>query len=245
LISHGFFKSLLFLQIGYVIHIISNIQDPRMYGSLGKSHFYLQVQIKVSLFALCGQMFSNGIVTKEAILNLYVRKSVRILLLLLFIVRLIMTFFYSYRLWVRMFKYGGLTITISQSSLMVKLVSYILRLFSIVFMWWLNLNLSIVPSFFVQEARLSALVLLSLRSVLYGYIKSYKHRLLISKFYSDYFLIFNRNFFISLKFIEIFKYRLNNNLFGSVKLLTLRVNLYMKGINYTILLIIILLVFLW
>lgn len=98
LISHGFFKSLLFLQIGYMMHLMISLQDPRMFMAVGKSHWYLQVQLKISLLTLCGQVFTNGMVTKEAILGLYVDGTVSILTVFLFILRLMMTFLYSYRL---------------------------------------------------------------------------------------------------------------------------------------------------
>jgi len=57
LVSHGFFKRLLFLQVGYLIHLSSRQQDRRGWGGLGGSQNIIQLQIKVSLFSLCGLFF--------------------------------------------------------------------------------------------------------------------------------------------------------------------------------------------
>lgn len=98
LISHGFFKRLLFLQIGYLMHAMNSNQDPRKASNLATLHYYLQVQIKASLLTLCGQMFSNGMVTKEAIIGLYLSRRINLGLVVLFYVSILITLFYSYRL---------------------------------------------------------------------------------------------------------------------------------------------------
>jgi len=70
LISHGFFKSLLFIQVGYLIHQAAGQQDPRDYLHGGRVDFFIQLQLLVSLFRLCGLFFTNGLVTKDLIIEL-------------------------------------------------------------------------------------------------------------------------------------------------------------------------------
>lgn len=244
LISHGFFKRLLFLQIGYLIHSISSQQDPRMFIVLGKNHLYLQVLMKTRLLTLSGQMFANGMVTKEAILNLYMSGSLSVLTAAVFVVRLIITFLYSYRLWLSLFKFGPSVTFIRQGRLLIKVVRVLLVITSVSYMWWLGANLVIFPSSFTHEGRLASVFLVLTASVLYGFIKGYKHRLLSSKFFRDYLLVNTRNAFMPVKFLELLHYRLNRKAFIGLKIVTLRFNLYIKGINMTTVFIIVMLVFL-
>jgi NADH-ubiquinone oxidoreductase chain 5 len=98
LVSHGFFKSLLFLQIGILIHSICSQQDPREYSLTHKRGFLLQAQVKVRLFSLCGLFYTNGLVTKDALLEFTASSSLGRLVFFFFILRIVITFFYSYRI---------------------------------------------------------------------------------------------------------------------------------------------------
>lgn len=70
LISHGLFKRLLFLQVGFLIHVRLRQQDCRQFCGAGRTPSLLQIQLGVSLTSLCGLFFTNGLVTKDAILEL-------------------------------------------------------------------------------------------------------------------------------------------------------------------------------
>nr|AJI44487.1 NADH dehydrogenase subunit 5 [Acrobeles complexus] len=245
LISHGFFKSLLFLQIGYMMHSMSSLQDPRMFMALGKGHFYLQVQMKISLLALCGQMFTSGMITKEVILNHYMYGTLSVLMVILFMVSLMLTFLYSYRLWLSLFKGSSVTVFVTQSSFLVKGVSCGLVILSASYMLWLSFNFVIIPPLFVNEGASSTVMLVVIVLGLYSYTKNYKHSLLSSKFTSDYALLEVCKLLFPVKFVEMLHFSFNSKLFVSLKLSTLRLNLYMKGANTTALLFIILLVLFW
>lgn len=65
LVSHGFFKSLLFLQVGYIMHLFLGQQDSRGFGGAGRGSWVIQTQLFLSLSALCGLFFSRGLVTKD------------------------------------------------------------------------------------------------------------------------------------------------------------------------------------
>jgi hypothetical protein len=106
-----------------------------MFMALGKRHLYLQALIKTRLLTLCGQMFANGMVTKEAILNHYIGGSLSGLTVIVFMVRLIITFLYSYRLWLSLFKFGAVSTFVGQGRLLIKSVSFMLVIISVTYMW--------------------------------------------------------------------------------------------------------------
>lgn len=99
----------------------------------------------------------------------------------------------------------------------------------------------IIPAFFTHEGSLASVFLVLTAGVLYVFIKRYKHRLLSSKFFSDYVLTNARNVFIPVKFLELLHYRLNRKAFVGIKLVALRLNLYIKGMNMTTVFIIVVL----
>jgi NADH:ubiquinone oxidoreductase subunit 5 (subunit L)/multisubunit Na+/H+ antiporter MnhA subunit len=70
LISHGFFKKLLFIQVGYFMHQAKRQQDPRDFLQRGRMDYFVQLQLIVRFFRLCGLFFFNGLVTKDLILEL-------------------------------------------------------------------------------------------------------------------------------------------------------------------------------
>jgi hypothetical protein len=82
-------------------------------------------------------------------------------------------------------------------------------------------------------------------SGVYGFTKRYKHGLLISKFTRDSVLYSVLRLLIPVKFIELLQYRFNRKAFISLKLVSLRLNLYMKGMSITTVVFIVLVVLLW
>lgn len=57
LVSHALFKSCLFIQVGYIIHCNYGQQDGRGYGYNGRLPIFMQLQLLVTLFCLCGLIF--------------------------------------------------------------------------------------------------------------------------------------------------------------------------------------------
>ena len=80
LFNHAFFKALLFLTAGYIIHAVSNEQDMRQMGGLGRLMPLPYVMISIGSFALTGFPFLAGFYSKEKILELfYSRVSLNII----------------------------------------------------------------------------------------------------------------------------------------------------------------------
>jgi NADH-quinone oxidoreductase subunit L len=74
-VTHAFFKALLFLGAGAVIHALHGEQDIRKMGGLGKKLPALAIVFLVGSLALAGLPFSAGFFSKDAILVAVYMKS--------------------------------------------------------------------------------------------------------------------------------------------------------------------------
>nr|AGY95421.1 NADH dehydrogenase subunit 5 [Hypodontus macropi] len=149
LVSHALFKSCLFMQIGYIIHSNYGQQDGRGYGNNGNLPMFMQLQLLVTLFCLCGLVFSSGMVSKDMILELFFMNNYFMFLSLMFFISIFMTFGYSYRLWKSFFLSFSKIVSVYSSTVIMNFLSLGLVVFSIFFMWWLNYNMMVVPAMFL------------------------------------------------------------------------------------------------
>nr|WNE90723.1 NADH dehydrogenase subunit 5 [Actornithophilus gracilis] len=95
LIMHAFFKALLFMAAGYVIHSSSLWQDIRiLHVSYSPNIFMIMV---FSLLALSGLPFLSGFYSKDKIVDVFQSHSFSLSLFVLMMVSLLMTIFYSFR----------------------------------------------------------------------------------------------------------------------------------------------------
>ena len=69
LINHAFFKALLFLSAGSVIHAVSDEQDMRKMGALIRSIPITYVMIFIGSFSLMGFPYLTGFYSKDLILE--------------------------------------------------------------------------------------------------------------------------------------------------------------------------------
>lgn len=69
LANHAFFKALLFLSAGAVIHAISNEQDLRRFGGMLRLLPYTYVMFIIGSLALMGFPFLTGFYSKDIILE--------------------------------------------------------------------------------------------------------------------------------------------------------------------------------
>jgi len=70
LLNHGFFKALLFLSAGSVIHAMKDEQDMRKLGGLVHSTPYTYSMMLIGSLSLMGFPFLTGFYSKDAILEL-------------------------------------------------------------------------------------------------------------------------------------------------------------------------------
>lgn len=68
MVGHAFFKRLLFIQVGHVLHGLFGGQDFREFGS-GCFNVFVYFNVLICLFCLCGQFFTRGFVSKDFLLD--------------------------------------------------------------------------------------------------------------------------------------------------------------------------------
>ena len=100
LLTHAFFKALLFLCAGAVIHFFNDEQDMRRMGGIVVYVPFVFVSMVIASFALLGFPFTSGYYSKDRLLELFflsdTQASFFIFLVGIFVA--CMTSFYSFRL---------------------------------------------------------------------------------------------------------------------------------------------------
>jgi NADH-ubiquinone oxidoreductase chain 5 len=96
LFTHAFFKSLLFIRVGCIIHLFFNNQDLRNYNIIFLN--LLKLSLLFSIFSLIGIFFSSGFFRKDFILEKILLKKGSIFFIWVFFFIIFLTMFYSIRL---------------------------------------------------------------------------------------------------------------------------------------------------
>merc|ERR1712073_27816 len=98
LLSHAFFKAMLFMCAGIIIHNIKDYQDIR---KMGLRFFNLNFSISIIIIAnirLCGLPFLRGFYSKDLIIEIILIKGKNLFLFIFIIIGTILTVLYSCRL---------------------------------------------------------------------------------------------------------------------------------------------------
>jgi len=74
LANHAFFKALLFLSAGAIIHSLSNEQDMRKFGGLAPLLPFTSIMLLIGSLSLMGFPFLTGFYSKDLILELALTK---------------------------------------------------------------------------------------------------------------------------------------------------------------------------
>nr|QCS25202.1 NADH dehydrogenase subunit 5 [Angiostrongylus cantonensis]QCS25226.1 NADH dehydrogenase subunit 5 [Angiostrongylus cantonensis] len=187
LLSHALFKSCLFMQVGYLIHSNFGQQDSRFYGNNGGLIMFVQLQMMITLFCLCGLFFTSGMVSKDLILELFFFNSYYMMLGLFFLISVFLTFGYSYRLWKSLFLSFSKVLMEVGSSLLMNYLSLCLIMFSVIFMYWMGVNLLCLPSFFLYMDMYVPLMYIFLILMFCYLVVKFLLKELIYKFFVDYY----------------------------------------------------------
>lgn len=136
LINHAFFKALLFLAAGSVIHGMSGEQDITKMGNLWRKMPFTYITMLVGVVSLIGLPFTSGYYSKELILNfLSYHAQESYWSYLSAITGVFLTTFYALRMFVLVFhgnvRYDKRKIKPHESSFGLLLVLFILSIFSI------------------------------------------------------------------------------------------------------------------
>lgn len=98
LVNHGFFKALLFLSAGSIIHALSDNQDMRKSGGLSSILPLSLVLILIGSLSLMGLPFLTGFYSKDLILELIKNSNILFFSFFFCIISAFLTAFYSFRL---------------------------------------------------------------------------------------------------------------------------------------------------
>lgn len=244
LVSHALFKSCLFIQVGYIIHCSFGQQDGRNYSNNGNLPNFIQIQLLVTLFCLCGLIFSSGAVRKDFILEIFFSNFNIILFRFIFFISVYLTFGYRYRLWKRFFLSFNKVFNHYRRRIFINFLRLFLVVFAVSFLWWLNINIINIPRLFLYldffvplfyTVFVFFIIFLSLKMLF---------KELVYKFLVDY-LAKNRIYKIkNLKFIDLFLNNIISKGFTNLRLISSTNLIFIKRKNYNSLVIIMIVIFL-
>nr|YP_009915373.1 NADH dehydrogenase subunit 5 [Nysius fuscovittatus]QLF99806.1 NADH dehydrogenase subunit 5 [Nysius fuscovittatus] len=110
LLTHAFFKALLFLCAGLIIHCVNDVQDIRFMGGLVNILPFTISCFGISNFSLCGLPFLSGFYSKDLVLELMTMNMFNIYIYIIFYLSIGLTVCYSVRLmYYVLFNYVGLS----------------------------------------------------------------------------------------------------------------------------------------
>ena len=98
LLSHAFFKAMLFICAGIIIHNIKDYQDIRKIGIRYNNLNYCITIIIVANIRLCGLPFLSGFYSKDLIIEIIIIKGKNLFLFIFIIIGTMLTVIYSCRL---------------------------------------------------------------------------------------------------------------------------------------------------
>nr|YP_010736680.1 NADH dehydrogenase subunit 5 [Urochelellus acutihumeralis]WEM32422.1 NADH dehydrogenase subunit 5 [Urochelellus acutihumeralis] len=155
LLTHAFFKALLFLCAGLIIHCMNDSQDIRHMGNLIHQLPYTCSCFCISSFSLCGIPFMSGFYSKDLIIEFCSLNSLNLFMYCILLLSVGLTMSYSVRLiYYCIFNHNGLFVyqsCIESHKMMYSM--FFLSLFSIFggsFLSWLIFlvpSINIIPFF--------------------------------------------------------------------------------------------------
>nr|UPL65979.1 NADH dehydrogenase subunit 5 [Onomaus tenuis] len=98
LITHAFFKSLLFLCAGLIIHVMNNSQDIRDMGYIINMLPYTSTCFIISSLSLCGLPFLSGFYSKDLILEGLSMMNTGFIYFMIMMISVVFTMSYTFRL---------------------------------------------------------------------------------------------------------------------------------------------------
>nr|QDI93330.1 NADH dehydrogenase subunit 5 [Roburocoris exiguus] len=176
LLTHAFFKALLFLCAGLIIHVMNNSQDIRDMGFLIKTLPYTSSCFIISSFSLVGAPFLSGFYSKDIIIEFLFMNEYNFMYYFIFLFCVILTMSYSFRLFNYTMMMGSgnycFQMYIEDKSMTYSMV--ILVFFSIFFGVVLNMMMFKTPFFFISSFLIKFMPLFSVSLGLFiGYIFSF------------------------------------------------------------------------
>ena len=98
--THAIFKSLLFMNVGIIIHSVYRIQDKRGYGLIINRLKLVTLSTFISRFNLIGGIFTAGFFSKDLVVEHIIQDRKAYIFSIFFVTSLIYTFLYTLRIFV-------------------------------------------------------------------------------------------------------------------------------------------------
>nr|ALO64413.1 NADH dehydrogenase subunit 5 [Bombus hortorum]DBA43930.1 TPA_asm: ND5 [Bombus hortorum] len=168
LFIHAFFKSMMFMCAGSLIHYMLGIQNFRLYMGM----FYLYpmkvLMLMLSLFMLCGFPFLVGFYSKDLIIEYYFLNMMSGFSLMNLIMGTIFTVSYSFRIMMIMLKLGYFMNLINFKEDFVMIFSMFIMLLIMLnlskfvfnmFFFEMNINLIIIYKYFIFKMMLIGMMI--------------------------------------------------------------------------------------
>jgi len=181
LLSHAYFKAILFMCAGRIIHRIKDYQDIRNMGS-GYAHIPIITRIiLVANLRLCGMPFLSGFYSKDIILECIFMGNNNILILILILMATILTVAYSIRMSILIIVKQSISetiFTLESKELWIPLGALILLPFSImggIMLRWciFPVSLTVFLPFWLK----SIISIIIISGVIFGWNNTFSKRL--------------------------------------------------------------------
>nr|ATL58812.1 NADH dehydrogenase subunit 5 [Stephanitis chinensis] len=98
LLSHAFFKSLLFMCSGLIIHSMCDNQDIRYMGYIFNEKLYMSTCFLISNLSLCGLFFMSGFYSKDLIVESFMNLNLNFFIFFIYLLCISLTILYTFRL---------------------------------------------------------------------------------------------------------------------------------------------------
>nr|QNE86004.1 NADH dehydrogenase subunit 5 [Molanna angustata] len=188
LLMHAFFKALLFLCAGVIIHNFKNFQDIRYMGNIKKFMPLTSSYFLVSSMSLCGVPFLSGFYSKDIILEMFSMMSFNLFIYVVFYFSMGLTICYSVRLYLYCFLMSSNFFSLfnlnSEDLVMMKSM-FLLLMMSVVmgsFFMWLVFNylsfiyLSKIMKFMVFYMMMGGMFIGIFISLNFSYLKNFNFK---------------------------------------------------------------------
>nr|UIG88177.1 NADH dehydrogenase subunit 5 [Halobates sp.]UIG88206.1 NADH dehydrogenase subunit 5 [Halobates sp.] len=214
LLTHAFFKALLFLCAGLIIHVMNDTQDIRFMGGLTYQLPFTITCFCISNLSLCGFPYLSGFYSKDLILELMTFSGSNIFIYIIMYISVGLTVSYSVRLMYYMMNMYPNSYS-CQSYMEDKLMNFsmiflvIMSMFTGSFLLWMIFT---TPIFLIMPMFMK---LMSLLMISLGYFLGYELSIFYYNSFSNYLIFYKISSFLgSMWFLPNFStYILNNNFF--------------------------------
>nr|AYN50429.1 NADH dehydrogenase subunit 5 [Ceratopus sp. CG351] len=175
LLIHAFFKALLFMCAGAIIHNLGSNQDIRNMGSMSKFLPVTSTCMSISNFALCGIPFISGFYSKDLIAEILSMNFLSMLVYIIFFISIGLTVSYTLRLNYYLFfsKFNGFCLVYfsdNNNIVMMKGMAGLIILVVVkgsILLWYISItpDFSFLP-FFMKTITISCILL----GIWFGYL---------------------------------------------------------------------------